>query len=283
MVKDEKTITAPEDVTTPAATPSTDSAPAEPSAREYLASRLAERYPDDDLADDERFHSRLREDFDGYEGTIKEHGEKEKQLASLFSSDPRSAQFLMDWANGGDPVMLLMRNYGDDFRAVLDDPEKLEQFTEARGEYLKRQTQERELKELAEKNLAASLEALDAEIAAGGYTEEDADRAFKLINDVVNDAVVEKITSETWRMALKALNYDQDVEQAAHEAEVRGRNTKIGELRSKKTTESMPPVLSGGGVVAQSDKTPGPLDRIAASRGADIFDRGNPQRMSRKR
>ncbi len=253
-----------------------------PTSREYLMSRLTERYPADDFSDEVRFHDRLREDIDGYEGKIKDHGEKEKQLADVFNSDPRSAQFLLEWASGGDPLMLLVRNYGDDFRAALDDPEKLQQFAEARGEYITRQAKEREMKDRAEKNLAASLEALDAEIAAGGYTEEDADRAFRLLNDVVNDAVVEKVTPETWRLFLKALNYDQDVEQAAHEAEVRGRNAKIGDLRSKKTVpENMPPILSGGGSPAPAEGTASTLDRIGAARGGDIFERGNPKRIRR--
>ena len=253
-----------------------------PTSREYLMTRLAERYPDDDLSDEGRFHDRLREDMDGYEGAIKDHSDKEKQLADVFNSDPRSAQFLLEWANGGDPLVLLVKNYGDDFRAALDDPEKLEQFAEARGEYIARQTKERELKDQAEKNLAASLEALDAEITAGGYTGEDADRAFQLLNDVVNDAVVEKVTPGTWRLFLKALNYDQDVEQAAHEAEVRGRNTRIGELRSKKTVpENMPPILSGGGATTPAEGAASRLDRISAARGGDIFERGNPKRIRR--
>jgi hypothetical protein len=280
MVKNEETITQVGDETAPAQTPPAESATAEPTGREYLLSRLAERYPDDDFSDDERIFSRLREDIDGYEGSIKEHGDKEKQLADIFSSDPRSAQFLMEWAEGGDPVMLLVKNYGDDFRAVLDDPEKLEQFTQARGEYIERQTKERDLKDQAEKNLAASLEALDAEIAAGGYSEEDADKAFRLLNDIVNDAVVEKVKPETWRICLKAINYDQDVEQAAHEGEVRGRNTKIGELRSKKTTtDNLPPTLSGGGTTTTQEKTVGALDHLASK--GDIFDRGNPVRKKR--
>lgn len=255
---------------------------AEPTAREYILARLSEKYPDDDLANEDTLYSRLREDIDNNDRTINDHNEREKELANIFSSDPRSAQFLTEWAKGGDPVVLLMRNFGDDFRAALDDPENIEKFTEARGEYIKRQAKERDLKDQAEKNLAVSLDALDSVISEDGYSEEQADQAFELLNNIVNDAIVEKVSKETWRMIFKALNYERDVEDAAHTAEVRGRNTKIDETRLKRTTPAnLPPNPTGGGIVTPQERTVGSLERISAANGLDIFERGNPQRKKR--
>lgn len=217
-----------------------------PSARDYLRSRLAERYPDDDFDNEDALFGRLREDIDGYEGRLKQHDDSEKKLLDLFTKDPKAAAFLGDWASGGDPLVLLVKQYGDDFRAVLDDPEQQEKFAEARGEYVKRQSKERELKDLAEKNLAQTLIDLDAEVAAGGYTEDEATKAYELWSSIVNDGIVEKVTPDTWRMMLKAVTFDSAVGQAAHEAEVRARNSKIAELRNKQTVpENMPAMLGG--------------------------------------
>lgn len=138
------------------------------------------------------------------------------------------------------------------------------------------------MKDAAEKNLAKTLDDLDAEVAAGGYTEEQASAAFELLNNIINDGVVEKVTPETWRTMLKAVTFDGAVEQAAHEGEMRGRNAKINDMRSKRTVpENMPASLSSGAATPPTEQTRflGALDRGIQP---DIFERGNPRRTNRK-
>ena len=97
-------------------------------------------------------------------------------------------------------------------------------------------------------NLPVSLDELDAALAELGCDTETADKAFAMFADIQRDAIVDKVTKDTWIMFLKGIMHDGDVEEASHVAEVKGRNAKIEEkLKAGKKADAMPPSLGGGG------------------------------------
>lgn len=253
-----------------------------PSKKELIIARLKKSHPDEDFEDDEKIYNRIAEDFDTYEKDIAERNKNDEAITNLFASDPRSAAFLMNWRKGEDPVVQLIRAFGDDFREALDDPDMQEKFAKARQEYLARQMKEKELEEQAQTNLAASLDNLEKVQQQGGYTDEQANEVFERFAQIVDDAILSKVAPETWQVMFKAMNYDKDLSTAAMEGEVRGRNAKIDANKRKMTLpEGVPPMLGGEGSEVRPPKRPDyeALDRFATDE--DIWTRGRMNRIKR--
>lgn len=253
-----------------------------PSKKELIIARLKKSHPDEDFEDDEKIYNRIAEDFDTYEKDIAERKKNDEAITNLFASDPRSAAFLMNWRKGEDPVVQLIRAFGDDFREALDDPDMQEKFAKARQEYLARQMKEKELEEQAQTNLATSLDNLEKVQQQGGYTDEQANEVFERFAQIVDDAILSKVAPETWQVMFKAMNYDKDLSTAAMEGEVRGRNAKIDANKRKMTLpEGVPPMLGGEGSDVRPPKRPdyGALDRFATDE--DIWTRGHMNRIKR--
>jgi hypothetical protein len=108
------------------------------SSRERFAERIKTKYPDKEFAGDEEIFAQINDDYDAYDGELSEYQKREKELYDLFSESPTSASFLTEWKNGGDPVVMMIRKYGDDFKAALDDEEKQEEIAAANKEYAER-------------------------------------------------------------------------------------------------------------------------------------------------
>jgi len=114
------------------------------SNRERYTERLKAKYPDREFADDEALFGQINNDYDGYDKELSGYKEREKALSDLFASNPQSAAFLTDWRKGEDPIIGMVRKFGDDFKAALEDPEKQEALAAANKEFAERIAQEKE-------------------------------------------------------------------------------------------------------------------------------------------
>ena len=194
-----------------------------------------------DFEDDEVFFGQINDDYDNYDNELSGYKEREGKFADMFSSDPRSANFLMNWKNGGDPVVELVRQFGTDIKDAIDDPGRLEEISTANKEFVESVAKEKELKETYDKNLEASLKVLEEVQQKNGLSDEQVDAAMEWLVGIVKDGVMGKFSADSIDMAMKAINHDSDVETAAHEAEVRGKNTRIEEkLRKEQQGDGLP-------------------------------------------
>lgn len=220
----------------------------EQTKRDILRERLRTKYPDKSFDDDdEALYGQINDDYDNYESELTKHREQAQQFSDMFSSDPRSASFLQHWRNGEDPALALVRLYGEDIKAVLEDPERLEEVAEAHKEYLGRIEQNRELEEQYQQNMQATLSALEQLQAERGLSDDEIDEAMQFLLEIVGNGIVGKFTPESIELALKALNHDTNVENARHEGNIQGRNTKIEEKLRKPSQGDGIPHLGGAG------------------------------------
>lgn len=203
------------------------------SNRERAIERLKSRKPDIQADDDEALWGQVNDDYDGYEKELSGYRENEKSLTDMFGSDPRSARFLTAWHKGGDPVVELVRMYGDDVTEAAHDPEKLEEIAKANKEFVERVAKEKELEDTYQTNLEQSIGEIEKIQADEGLTDDEVDAAMSWLVGIIGDGVKGKFAPETIRLALKAQNYDTDVADAGHEGELRGRNAKIMETLRK--------------------------------------------------
>lgn len=208
--------------------------------REQFGERMKTRYPDKEFADDEALFGQINEDYDDYDNQIAGYKDREGKLTEMFSSDPRSAAFLMSWKEGGDPVTEFVRRFGSDIKERLDDPEWLDKIAEANKEYVDKVAKEKELDEQYQQNLTESLAMLDTLQEENGLTDEQVDEAVNFLLGIIRDGILGKFSRETVEMAMKAINHDEDVANAEMEGEVRGKNTKIDEkLRKRQQGDGM--------------------------------------------
>lgn len=262
------------------ATPEEPAAPATPN-RDKLRKRLSERYPDQNFDEDEDLYGRIDSDYEDYEGQLGRYRENEGKMVDLFNRDPRSARFLKEWADGNDPVILMIRHYGSDIKEILDDPDKIEEIAKANKEYVDRVAQEKDLEDQYEKNLEESLTLLEQVQADRNLNDEDMEKVIAQLRDDANDVLMGRFTQEAIDRALKALNYDQDVEAAGYEGEVRGKNQRIDEkLRKRNQGDGLARIQgSTGGGGAQANRE-GFRNVI---RGGSIWDTGEPEKRTTHR
>ena len=197
--------------------------------RDRYTERLKTKYPDKEFADDEALFGQINDDYDSYDNELSGYREREKALTDLFASNPRSAAFLTDWRKGEDPIIGMVRKFGDDFKAALEDPEKQKALAAANKEYAERIAQEKQFESEYQKNIGDTLSTLETMQTEEGLSDEDIDSAMDFLLDIMRDGIMGKFSRESIVMALKAIRHDSDVEQADREGEVRGRNSKIEE------------------------------------------------------
>lgn len=226
------------------------------SKRDQFKERMKGKYPDRDFDDDEVFFGQINDDYDDYDKQLSGYKERESKFSDMFSSDPRSAKFLMNWKDGKDPAVELVRQFGTDIADAINDPDRQEEIADANKEFVERVAKEKELDGIYLKNLEESLKVISDYQQKNGLSDEQVDGAMEFLIGITRDAVMGKFTAETIGMAMKALNYDTAVEEANHEGEVRGKNTKIEEkLRKRQKGDGIPNLNSGKGGGATTQRS----------------------------
>lgn len=252
------------------------------SNRDRYAARLKEKYPDKEFADDEALFGQINDDYDNYDKELSEYKDRESALSNLFTSNPRSAAFFTTMREGGDPIVAYVRQFGPEFTEALKDPEKQEALAEANKEYAERIADEKKYEEEYKKNISETLKTLEAFQNKNNLTDEQVDECMAFLIGVMKDAILGKFSEESMLMALKAINHDQDVEEADHEGEVRGKNTRISEKLRKRGKGDGTAHLAGknGGSAQREMPDLGAIDKGFGT--SDIFERGGEKRRSYK-
>lgn len=231
--------------------------------REAQIERLRNKYPDKKFEDDDEIYGQISDDYDQYDRELGEYRDREKTLSDMFSADPRSAQFLSDMHKGEDPVLGLVRNFGVEIKDVLDNPEMQDKIAEANREYVERVAKSKELDEEYERNIAVTLETLRRYQQERGMTDEQIDAVIDALLRIVRDGVMGKFDVDTLDMMVKAIDHDADVDIAAEEGRIAGRNDKI--------VESLRKSNMGDGVSPLGGKNGSPSQR----RESNMFDLAN--------
>lgn len=248
--------------------------------RERYLERLKAKYPEKDFANEEDLFGQINDDYDNYDNELSEYKKREKELSDLFTSNPNSATFFMDWRNGEDPVIGMIRKFGDDFKYALEDPDKQEALAQANKEYATRIAKEEEYEKEYQTNISETLSLIEQMQKENGYSDEDIDNAMEFLVGIMRDGLLGKFSKESIEMAFKAINHDSDVLQADREGEVRGRNAKIEErLRKGGRTDGTANLGSKNANQAQEKRMPelGVIDKRYGTK--NIWERGGEKRI----
>lgn len=242
-----------------------------PKGRAALRSRYKTRFPDRnwDEEDDDALADQAIADYDDMEGKLKTYEDEDAKMSKLLEDNPQSAAFLMGMANGEDFLVNLQKNFGEDIVEAMQNPDKLKELAAANKEYHEKIADAKKAEEEWEANMTTSLENLRKAQEEAGMTDEQVTEAMDKLIGVVDAYNSGNIDMETIKLFLNAINHDTDVEAAARQAEVRGRNANIEEQqrRRKANTEGIPKLggqISKGG----SGRTiTNPLEDLSAGNG----------------
>lgn len=245
------------------------------SKRDLALERLKERHPDVDYPDDEAIFGAIGDDYDADQKELGTLRSDAKALTEMFEKDPRSGVFLQQMHRGENPWLALIRIYGDDALDYFSDPENAEAIAKAHEEYLAKVTENKKLEEEYDKNAPESDKVLSA--YREQYGEDVTNDAVAKMAKAVDDWLRGKITTEALDMARLSGSYDEDVLQAGHEGEIRGRNAKINDrLRLKKRGDGTVNLEGKSAVPGNKPEMPdlGALGREKTS----IWERGGEKR-----
>ena len=238
----------------------------EKTKRQLLVERMAKRYPDRSFDNDDDLYDQVSQDYDSSEEELKGYKEREGVFNEMFASDPRTANIFLAFKKDSKkhPLVAMAEQFGPEFREALDDPEKLEGLAEANQAYVERMAKNKELEEEYAANMEKSLAYLD-ELEANGTDEKTISDATELITKIANEVVMGVYSPEAMNMAMKALNHDADVAEAAHVGEVKGQNKKIKETLRKAKAGDGTARLDGKNNTSQPQRKRnlGALDRMS--------------------
>lgn len=231
------------------------------SGKDSFNERFGKRFPDVNIEDEEAYYGALNGELD----RLEKSDAAQKELGNILASDPRSAGFLMVLKSGGNPVEYLIEQYGEDFREALNDEEKAKEFAAAFAKNVEKRAESEKLREQADANMQAMIDALDAAQADGSFADDDAVDAFEYLyadGGLLDRILVNDIKKEDWLMLMKAAKYDdmikeneQKVAEAKEEGEIAGRNANIDIQKKKKAqVKAMPGNVPSTGSVRQAPK-----------------------------
>ena len=247
-------------------------------SRSRLVERLRAKYPDKEYVEDEVLFSQIYDDYDTYDQELAGYHERDKTMSDMFESNPSSASFFTEWRNGGDPIVLMIQKYGDEFKDALEDPDRVEAIAQANKEYAARIAESEKYEAEFAKNIEETNATLDKVQEEDGLRDEQVDEAISFLMTLMKDCLVGKVSADSIRMAVKAVNYDTDVEEAEAVGEVRGRNAKIVEKLRKSNQGDGTANLSGKSSANAQTAMPelGAIDRYNGN--TNIWERGGEKR-----
>lgn len=238
--------------------------------KEIALERYRSRYPDADPNDEEAMYGHMNEDYDKYESDLKAANATSDKLNELLDSDPRSAAFLTAWHDGKNPVLAFIDEYGEDVMSDIQNPENRAKIEASTKAFMAKAAKAKELDAQYDKNIQASRDLYQQMVAEGTYTQEQIDKGLDLLEQVFNDFLVGKVTREGIEAMIKSTSYDDAVNEAGAEGEIRGRNAQIQTKRKASLKGDGLPQGGGGGnkPKAQQGDDPnlGALNRYGSNR-----------------
>ena len=217
------------------------------SKKDVFFARIKERYPDVDYDNEETVFETLNNDYDEKESRLAKYEEESAKLIDRMNEYPQLIGLLTGGDKNQNPITFIIENFGDDFKAALDSEEGRKMFEDSYQKYLDKVAAAEKLNKEADDNLKVSLETLEELQKEKGYTDAQCKDIFEFLIKIGEEALVNNYSKESFEFAAKALNYDKDIEDAAHTAEIKGRNTAISEKLKAETQPDVPPTSSGAG------------------------------------
>lgn len=222
-------------------------------SRDRLMSLASERYPDrkwrgqigqDGQEGTDELDDAIEEIITGYSTKQAAYDENNGKLRDLLLSDPDCAELMQKWIETGDVRVALVEKFGDELGMSDEAKEKFKGNLET---WRTNKAENDRLAQEGQANWDESLKALDSWGDEKGLSMEQKRDVMLRLLAITFNGMENKYGAEDFDLALKAINYDTDVDNARQEGLVEGKNAKIATVkRGKAAASNMPPTSSGG-------------------------------------
>lgn len=225
-----------------------------------LFEKMKAIYPDKELTDITSVMDAALEKINDDESYRTENETANQKLIEVIESEPTLAAVINDVANGAEYIEALARHVDpSDLEMQQGDPD-YEKWSANKQERIgKRAEREKFLSDL-QANIAASQEAIKSFAEENGMSEEDIIPFLENVNSVLSDAYNGKITTDFLARMYTAENHEKEVQKAAENGVIEGRNQKIDMLKetemNEKAGDGLPSLTSVSGSIEQVKPTP---------------------------
>ncbi len=159
------------------------------------------------------------------------------KLLEVFETQPEIGSFLKDIVNGAPVNVAIAKNFDvESLKAQDGDPDYDEWNKAIEGRKKTLAEKQKYLKEIDD-NVKMSAKELEAFTKENKLSDEDAEDFLKGVDQLVADLVRGKVTKDALTRFYKGINYDKDIKEQTKVAEVKGKNTKIEELKKKEESK----------------------------------------------
>jgi hypothetical protein len=229
--------------------------------RARMRQLLSETYPEKQYADDSEedmddFLARYDE-LNGKHGKLKELSDR---IAEAIRSNPKVAMMFQDIIEKRNPMKSVVSAYGKDVLEMDPESEEFGEIVASQDEHARMQAEEaeRSAQKDAEfqQNLAGSEAAFQAFAQEKGMDEKAFGDFFNAFYGMFAAPVFEGVyTKDLLDAAYRALNYEQDVQDAGKAGEVKARNAKIVAMKKEQVGDGLPG-LQGSPAAEAKEKSP---------------------------
>ncbi|MDR1153535.1 MAG: hypothetical protein LBL04_02395 [Bacteroidales bacterium] len=199
------------------------------------------QYADDSEEDMDDFLAQYDE-LSGKHGKLKESSER---IAEAIRSNPKVAMMFQDIIEKRNPLKSIVGTYGKSVLEMDPESEEFGEIVAAEDEHARMQAEEaeRSAQKDAEfqQNLADSEAAFQAFAQEKGMDEKGFGDFFNAFYGMFAAPVFEGVyTKDLLDAAYRALNYDQDVQDAEKAGEVKAKNAKIVAMKKEQVGDGLP-------------------------------------------
>jgi len=168
---------------------------------------------------------------------MKDNLEANRVIGEAFENNPQLGDIIMDMTKGASFMEALARNV--DMEALEPQPgdPDYKKWKEAKAEREERKQKAREAMIEQEKARNTSLETIEKFRTEKGMTPEERDQFATSIAKILDKVVIEgRVEPDFLELMYKGLAFDQAIDEARKQGEVRGKNEAIIQKKAKKAT-----------------------------------------------
>lgn len=208
-----------------------------------LRDRYSKKFPDrawegENAESDDSVNNMAADELEEYDRDRESRQIMDDKMNKMFE-DKRSARSFVRMANGEDPAIVLVEEFGPEFLEALESEEGKAKFKDALDKWKEQDIQNEISQEEFDANMGHSTDAMAAFGEKNGLDDEQVGEIVSKLYSWCESAIKGEITEEMLTAVLKAGKYDNAVAEAREEGEINGRNEKIKEkLRTSKSNPS---------------------------------------------
>ncbi len=215
------------------------------------AERLAKEFPDRKYESDDDYDKAMDEHLDNLEG-YRERGKVANQkLISIFQSEPAVGSFMRDVMDGSSVRAALARHFDPSELVPQEGDDDHEAWLKNKTDREERMTKKQKRDADYEANTKATNQAIEEFVTENKWDDAAAGDFLGYVDQVISDIMGGKLTKDTLMMFKRARDYAADMQRAADEAKIAGRNEKIVAEREAEEPK-------GDGLPKLSSTTPKP-------------------------